>query len=145
MIRHAEQAIRVGRQIDADHVGALVGDHVEKSGILMREAVVILPPDQRRDEEVDGRHGRAPVEFFLRLLQPFGVLVEHRIDHVHEGFVRGEEAVAAGENVAFEPAFERVLAEHLHDASGRRRVRRRRRLPACIRQARSSSKRRRLP
>ena len=83
----------------------------------MSEAVVILPPDQRSDEDVDGRHRRAPVEFFLRFLQPFGVLVEHRIDHVHEGFVGGEEAVAAGENVAFEPAFKRVLAEHLHDAS----------------------------
>jgi hypothetical protein len=44
------------------------------------------------------------------------MLVEHRIDHVHEGFVGGEEAVATGEQVALEPALERVLGEHLHDA-----------------------------
>ena len=66
-----------------------------------------------------GRHGGAPVQFHFRFLQPFGVLVEHGIDDVNEGFVGGEEAVAAGENVAFEPAFEGVLAEHLHDAAGK--------------------------
>ena len=53
----------------------------------------------------------------LDLLQPLGVLVEHRVDDVDEGLVGGEEAVAAGEDVAFEPAFEGVLGEHLHDAA----------------------------
>ena len=53
----------------------------------------------------------------LRLFEPLGVLVEHGVDDVDEGFVGGEEAVAAGEDVAFEPAFEGVLAEHLHDAA----------------------------
>src|ERR1019366_6486893 len=48
MIRHAEQAVRVGRQINTDHIRAFVGDHVEKSGILVGDTVVILPPDQRR-------------------------------------------------------------------------------------------------
>ena len=62
-------------------------------------------------------HGRAPVQFLLRFLQPFGVLVEHRVDDVDEGLVAGEQAVAAGKDVAFEPAFERVLAEHLHHAA----------------------------
>ena len=45
------------------------------------------------------------------------MLVEHGVDDVDEGLVGGEEAVAAGEDVAFEPAFEGVLAEHLHDAA----------------------------
>jgi hypothetical protein len=48
----------------------------------MGGAVLILPTDQGRDEDTDGRHECAPVEFVLRLLQPLGVLVEHRIDHV---------------------------------------------------------------
>jgi len=37
---------------------------------------------------------------------------------MYEGFVSGEEAVAACERVTFEPALERVLAEHLHDTPG---------------------------
>ena len=63
------------------------------------------------------RNRRAPVEFLLRLLQPLGVLVEHRIDDVDEGFVGGEEAVAPGQHIAFEPAFEGMLAQHFHDAA----------------------------
>ena len=49
--------------------------------------------------------------------QPLGVLVEHRVDDVDEGLVGGEEAVPAGEQVAFEHAFHGVLAEHLDDAA----------------------------
>ena len=51
MIRHAKQAVCVGRQIDADYIGALIGDHVKKSGILVSEPVVILTPDKGRDEQ----------------------------------------------------------------------------------------------
>ena len=47
-------------------------------------------------------------------VQPLGVLVEHRVHDVGEGLVGVEEAVAAGEQVAFEPAHQRVLGEHLH-------------------------------
>src|SRR5258708_31954269 len=84
----------------------------------MSETVVTLTPHQRCYEDVDRGHGRAPVEFLLRLLQPLGVLIEHRIDNVYECFVSGEETVAASKNVAFEPALEGVLAEHLHDTAG---------------------------
>ena len=48
------------------------------------------------------------------------MLVEHRIDDVDEGFVAGEEAVPAGEQIAFEPALAHVFAEHFHDAAVRR-------------------------
>ena len=37
-------------------------------------------------------------------LQPFGVLVEHRIDDVNERLVAREEAVPPGQQVAFQPA-----------------------------------------
>ena len=67
----------------------------------------------RFSEEMGGRQSISS----LRLLQPFGVLVVHRIDDVDERFVGVEQAVAAGQEIAFEPAFERVLAEHLHDAA----------------------------
>src|SRR5208282_5087880 len=117
MIRHAQQAVRVWRQINAYYVGALIGHNIEKSWVLMSEAVVVLPPYKRRDEEVEGWHRSAPAQFFFRLLQPLSVLVEHRIDHMHECFIRGKETVATCEHVTFEPSLERVLAEHLHDAS----------------------------
>ena len=36
---------------------------------------------------------------------------------MHERFVGGKEAVPAGEQVAFQPSFQRMLAEHLHHAA----------------------------
>ena len=57
-----------------------------------------------------------------RDLQPLGVLVEHRVDDVDEGLVAGEEAVPAGEQVAFEPALAQVLAEDLHHPAVGREV-----------------------
>ena len=44
MVAHAEQAVRVWRQINADHVRALIRHDIQKARILMRKAVVILPP-----------------------------------------------------------------------------------------------------
>ena len=51
------------------------------------------------------------------------MLVVHRIDDVDEGLIRVEDPVASGEQIAFEPALECVLAEHLHHATVRRDVR----------------------
>ena len=45
------------------------------------------------------------------------MLVEHRIHDVDEGLVAGEQSMAAGEQIAFEPALAKVLAEHLHDTT----------------------------
>ncbi len=45
------------------------------------------------------------------------MLVEHRIDHMHERFVSREKSVTAREHIPFKPTFQRVLAEHLHHAS----------------------------
>ena len=58
-----------------------------------------------------------------RHLQPLGVLVEHRIDDVDEGFVAVEQSVPPGQQIALQPAFALVLAEHLHDpAAGRQEL-----------------------
>ena len=48
------------------------------------------------------------------------MLIEHRVDHVNEGFIRRKKAVATGKQVAFEHAFHRVLAQHFDNASVRR-------------------------
>ena len=60
--------------------------------------------------------GARHVHVVLADVQPLGVLVEHRIDDVREGLVGVEEPVAPGEQVALQPAEQRVLREHLHDA-----------------------------
>ena len=44
MIGNAQQAIRIGRQVDPHDIGAFIRHHVQKSRVLVREAVVILAP-----------------------------------------------------------------------------------------------------
>src|ERR1700738_4845667 len=45
------------------------------------------------------------------------MLIEHRIDDVDEGLIAREQAMASREQVSFEPAFAKMLAQHLHDAT----------------------------
>ena len=45
VVGDGQQAIGVGRQIDADDLGLLVYHMIDEAGVLMAEAVVILPPD----------------------------------------------------------------------------------------------------
>jgi len=45
------------------------------------------------------------------------VLVEHRVDDVDERLIAVDKTVAAGQQVALEPTFDGVFAEHLHDAA----------------------------
>ena len=116
MVGDREQGVGVGRQIDADHLGLLVHHMVDEARVLMAEAVVVLPPDVRGEQIVQRGDGPAPGDV-AAYLEPLGVLVEHRIDDVDEGFVAGEEAVPAGEQIAFEPALAHVLAEDFHDAA----------------------------
>ena len=114
-----KQAIRVGRKIDAHHVRLLVDDVIDEARVLVREAVVVLAPDMRREQVVE-RGDLAPPRKPRGHLEPLGVLVEHRIDDVDEGLVTIEEAVSPGEQVSFEPAFTLMLAQHRvdHAAAG---------------------------
>jgi hypothetical protein len=43
VVSNREEAVSVRGQIDSHHVRAFVRDHVEKSGVLMREAVTRSP------------------------------------------------------------------------------------------------------
>jgi len=75
---------------------------------LMREAVVVLPPDSRSKEDVERRDLLSPLDFEA-LLNPLAVLVYHRVNDVNEWLVAVEKAVSSRENVAFEPALERSV------------------------------------
>ena len=116
VVGHREQAVRVGRQVDADDLRLLVDDVVDESGILVREAVVVLAPDVRAEQVVE-RRDRPPPGDLARHLQPLRVLVEHRVDDVDERLVTVEQPVPAGQQVALEPALALVLGEHLHHAA----------------------------
>ena len=87
----------------------------------MGEAVVVLSPDVAREQVIERRNRPTPRQSECDL-QPFGVLVEHRIDDVDEGLVAVENPVAAGEEIALEPTLALMLAEHLHHAAVRRQM-----------------------
>jgi hypothetical protein len=60
MIGDREQRVGVGRQIDAHDVGLLVDHVIDEAGVLMAEAVVVLPPDVRGEQVIERRDGPAP-------------------------------------------------------------------------------------
>ena len=113
LVGDRQQRVGVRRQPDAHDVGLLVDHMVDEAGVLVAEPVVVLAPDVRGQEVVQRRDRRAPAEL-ARGLQPLRVLVEHRVDDVDERLVAGEQPVAAGQQVALEPALARVLGEDLH-------------------------------
>ena len=95
VVCHRQERVGVGRQVDPDHLRFLVHNVVDESRVLMAEAVVVLAPDMGAEEVVERGDRPAPRNFIAHL-QPLGVLVEHRIDDVDEGFIAGEEAMPAG-------------------------------------------------
>ena len=121
VIGHRQQRVGVRRQVHPHHLGPLVGDVVDEAGILMRCAVMVLTPNMGRQKVIQ-RCDRPPPRQAPTAAQPLGVLVEHRVDDVHERLVAVEQPVPAGEQVALEPALTQMLGEHLHHAALRPEV-----------------------
>ena len=59
VVHHREQAVGVRRQVDADDLGLLVDHVVDEAGVLVREAVVVLPPDVRGQQDSSARRSAA--------------------------------------------------------------------------------------
>ncbi len=91
----------------------LVSSDVDEARPLVRVAVVILSPGIG-GQQVRQRGHRLPPRRLGRHLQPFAVLVGHRVDDRDEGLVAGKESVPAGLEVALQPALAGVLAQDLH-------------------------------
>src|SRR5262245_61684436 len=89
---------------------------VNESRILMAQSIVILTPDMRAKEIIEGSD-RPPPRNLVAGLEPLGVLIEHRVDDVDEGFIAREEAVPAGQQIALQPTLALVFTEHLHHAA----------------------------
>ena len=113
VIGHREQGICIGRQVDPNDLGLFVDRVIDETRILVGEPVVILAPHVRTQEVIERRDRRAPRQVAGNL-EPLGVLIEHRIDHVHERFVGAEQPVPPGEQIAFQPAQTSVLAQDFH-------------------------------
>ena len=60
MVGRGEERVRVGREVDADDLGLLVDDVVDEARVLVGEAVVVLAPDVRAQQVVEG--GERPAE-----------------------------------------------------------------------------------
>ncbi len=116
VVRDREQTVGVGGQVDARHFRALVRHNVDKARVLVSKSVVILAPDRRRDQQIQRCDLPAPGESIANR-QPLGVLIEHRVDHMHEGLIGRNEPVTAGKQVSLQHALYGVLAEHLHHSS----------------------------
>ena len=121
VIRHPQQSVGVGRQIDPHELRLLVQHVVDEPGILMTEAIMLLPPDMGRQQIVQGCDWPAPGHR-RGVLQPFGMLVEHRIDDVDERLVAIEQSVPAGQQIAFQPTLAGMLGEDFHHAAVGRQV-----------------------
>ena len=120
VIEDRQQTIGIGRQINAHDVGLLVDHVIEETGILMREAVVILLPHVG-GEQIVQRRDLSPPGQFQTYLQPLGMLAEHRVDDANEGLIAVEQPVPPGQKISFQPALALVLAEHgIQHASGGR-------------------------
>ena len=119
MVGDRQEGVGVRRQVDAHDRGLLVHDMVDESRVLMGEAVVVLAPDMARQEIVERRDGPSPRDL-LRRLEPFRVLVDHRVDDGDERLIGIEDAVATGEEVALQPPLAEMLAQNLHHPALRR-------------------------
>src|SRR5262245_51937763 len=109
VICDGEEAIRVGRQIDAYDLGFLVHYMIDEARVLVGEAVMIMAPHMRTEQVVQRCDGPAPRNVIADL-QPFRVLIEHRIDEVNERLVAGKKTVASSQQVTLIPALALMLA-----------------------------------
>lgn len=73
MVHAGEEAIAICGEVDAHHLGGLVGHDVEEAWVLVCEAVVVLTPDDSCKEDVEGGDFDAPFDLET-FLDPFAVL-----------------------------------------------------------------------
>ena len=68
-----EQAVAIRGQVDTHDFGALVGNNIKETRILVGEAIMVLSPDNSRQEDVE--RGDLGTPFHLEtLLNPLAVL-----------------------------------------------------------------------
>ena len=74
---------------------------------------MVLTPDMGRQQKIERSNRLAPWHLGGGF-QPFGVLIDHRIDDMDERLVTGQQAMAPRQQIAFEPTLAHLFAEDLH-------------------------------
>ena len=60
VVRHRQQRVRIRGQIDANDLGLFVDDMIDEARVLVAEAIVVLPPDMRRQQIIERADGPTP-------------------------------------------------------------------------------------
>src|SRR5215469_2816842 len=60
VVGNRQQRVDVRRQVNSHDFGALVKNHVQEAGVLMRKTIVVLPPHRGRNQDVQGRYFGSP-------------------------------------------------------------------------------------
>ena len=68
-----KQAVSIGRKIDSNNFGTLVGNYIQEARVLVGEAVVVLSPDNGCQEDVEGGNPDTPLHLET-LFEPLAVL-----------------------------------------------------------------------
>jgi hypothetical protein len=89
VIHSREEAVGVGRQVDAYDIRALVRYNIEKSWILVCESVMILTPHSCCEKDVE-RGDLFPPLNLETLLNPFAVLIDHTVNDMDERLIAVE-------------------------------------------------------
>src|SRR4030095_4112455 len=121
MIRHRKEGIDVRGKVDARDCGALVDHYVQKTGILVRKSIVVLPPDRRGDQNIERGDLFTPCEVITDG-KPLGVLIEHRIYYMDKRLIGRDETMASREQITLEHPLNGMLTQHLHHSTIRRQV-----------------------
>ena len=62
VIHDRQEAVRIGRQVDAHDFGFFVYHMVNETGVLVRKAIVILPPDLGGQQVIERSNFSPPRE-----------------------------------------------------------------------------------
>ncbi len=111
-----EQAIGIRWQVDTSDCTFLREHGIDQSRSLVTEAIMVIAPAGRGQQNVERGDRFTPGQFDA-FLKPLGMLDRHRSRDQREGFVGSKETMATSEQVAFEPAVAEMLAEHFQYAS----------------------------
>ena len=116
MVKAAQQAVGVWRKIHTHHISLFIGKMVNKAGILMGIAVVVLLPYIGRQDIIQRGNVRPPRQFSGHL-QPFGMLRGHGVHNTDEGLIAVKNTMPPCQQISFQPALAAVLRQHrIHNA-----------------------------
>ena len=122
---HGERHVGIAGVVGVHHVRivCLVEQQVNKTGVLVREAVMVLAPHMAREQNVQTGDRRAPRNLAHGGLKPLAVLVDHGVHHMDKRLVGTPHAMAAGEHIGLQKALALVLGELLdHAARGGQQI-----------------------